>query len=358
MLFPSSKAYNSIIYFTIMLKKIASIIVLSIGVIACKHEGHQMPLNIDYPAAYVVNGQDNNVSVVQISTNKVTETISLKDAVAPHHITLSPDKKTLAIAITSTDLSGGHGGHGAKGNFKVLILDAVTGLISKTIELPKMPHNGAFNHNGTELWVGQADDVAGKVLVYNTTDWSLKNTINVGKNPSEVTFSTDGTQTYVANTGSASVTVINPINKTVRSTLTVGTDPVGAWPASNGKMYVDNETAKTISVIDVPSAAITETITLGFKPGYVAYHNLSNELWVSDATNGKAVIYHRKDNSWVKKTDINTGADAHAIAFSDDLKIAYVTNQAAHTLSVIDVATYTKTKDIPVGRMPNGITLK
>ncbi|MDX5420453.1 MAG: hypothetical protein LPK09_14655 [Hymenobacteraceae bacterium] len=340
------------------IKKSFVVVALGLALVACKHDDeHYPPLNINYNAAYVVNGQDNNISVVNLAETKVSETIRLKDAVAPHHISLSPDKKTLAVAITSTDLSGGHAGHGAEGNFKVLILDAVTGLVTKTISLPKMPHNGAFNQSGTELWIGQAED-AGKVLVYSTSDWALKHTITVGKNPSEVTFSADGTQVYVANTDAASVTVINANNKTVRATLTVGTSPVGAWPASNGKMYVDNETAKSISVIDVASATVTETFSLGFKPGYAAYHSGTHELWVSDATNGKVVVYSHNGNNWAKKTDVATGADAHAIAFSDDLKLAYVTNQAAHTLSVVDAGTYTKVKDILVGKMPNGIVLR
>jgi YVTN family beta-propeller protein len=341
-----------------MFKKFSFALALTLGLMACKHEEHEMPLNIDYPAAYVVNGQDNNISVIQLSTNKVTETIGLKNVVAPHHISLSPDKNTLAVAITSTDLSGGHGGHGSSGNYKVLIIDAKTGLITKTIDLPKMPHNGAFNTAGTELWIGQADANAGTVLIYNTADWSLKQTIAVGKNPSEVTFSTDGAYVFVANTGSASVTVINANTKVIRATLMVGADPVGAWPATNGKMYVDNETAKTISVIDVASATVTETINLGFKPGYAAYHSGTNELWVSDATNGKAVIYQRSGGTWVKKSEVITGTDAHAIAFNSDLGLAYITNQGSHTITVLNATTYAKVLNIPVGKMPNGIIVR
>jgi YVTN family beta-propeller protein len=341
-----------------MLKKISFALTLAVGLTACKHEEHEMPLNIDYPAAYVVNGLDNNISVIQLSTNKVTEKIGLKNAVAPHHISLSPDKKLLAVAITSTDLSGGHGGHGGSGNYKVLILDAKTGLITKTIDLPKMPHNGAFNTAGTELWIGQADANIGTVLIYNITDWSLKQSIVVGKNPSEVTFSNDGAFAFVANTGSASVTVIKADTKSVKATLSVGTDPVGAWPATNGKMYVDNETSKTISVIDVASTTVTETVNLGFKPGYAAYHNTLGELWVTDATDGKVVIYQRSGNSWVKKAEVATGADAHAIAFSADQNLAYITNQGANTVTVLNTTTYAKVQVIPVGKMPNGLTLK
>jgi YVTN family beta-propeller protein len=346
----------------ITFKNFSLALAIALGSMACKHDEHDIPLDIDYSAAYVVNGMDNNLSVIDLATNKVSETIQLDNAVAPHHIYLSPDKKTLAVAITSTDLSGGHGGHGhnhgGSSNYKVLILDTVTGLITKTIELTKMPHNAIFNSTGTELWIGQSDANVGSVLIYNTTDWTLKQTIPVGSSPSEVTFSTDGSTAFVANTGSASVTVINASTKAIRTTLPVGVDPVGAWPASNGKMYVDNEASKTISIIDVASLVVTETLNLGYKPGYVAYHSETNELWVTDATNGKAVIYERVSNTWAKKAEVVTGADAHAITFSPDLKQAYITNQGLNTVTVLNATTYAKVQDITVGRMPNGIVVK
>lgn len=316
-------------------------------------------LNVDYPAAYIVNGSSNDISVIQLSNDSLTETIDLNAATYPHHIYLNPAKTRLAVAITSTDLSGGHGGHGEtpKG-LKVQIIDAVTGMIDKEIKLKKMPHNAIFNSSGTELWLGQSSSVQSQVLVYNTSNWSLKNTINVGAGLSEVTFSADGTMAFACNTDDGTVTLIDANNKTIHSTLTVGADPVGAWAASNGKMYVDNETSKSISEITVSSMSVTATINLGFKPGFAAYNSNNGELWVSDATNGKVVYYTFDGSNWILQNSISTGADAHAIAFTADGSKAYVSNQGANTVSVIDVATHTISKTIVVGTKPNGIVLK
>lgn len=330
---------------------------------ACtKHDAHdelQQPLNIDYSAAYVINGQDNSVSVIKLDNNQVTETIKLHEAVAPHHIALSPDKKQIAIAITATDLSGGHGGHGGSNDgYKVVIIDAKTGLPVKSLSTTDMPHNAMYNTEGTELWVGQANSSNGKVLVYDTSNWTVKHTIQVGKSPSEVTFSADGRYAFVANTADATVTVIDKATKAMVKTLGVGNEPVGAWPAVNGKMYVDNEAGQSVSVIDVNTLTVEETLALGFKPGYVAYHSGSNELWVSNATSGSVVIYARAGDSWQKKKEVTTGADAHAILFNENLTTAYVTNQGSHTVSLINTADYTKVKDIPVGKMPNGIVIR
>lgn len=334
--------------------------ILTFAISSCmKHDVEHKMLKIDYPAAYVVNGGSNNLTVIKLSDNTVTETISLNGATFPHHIYLNPAKTKLAIAITATDLSAGHAIHtGAIAGFKVQIIDVVTGMIEKEIALSKLPHNAIFNSTGTELWIGQMDSKQSKVLVYKTSDWSLQNTINVGKGLSEVTFSNDGTMAFACNTTDGTVTLIDANLKTIHTTLTVGADPVGAWSASNNKMYVDNELSKTISEISVSSMSATATINLGFKPGYVAYHTASGELWVSDATNGKVVYYTLIGGIWTAKGNISTGSDAHAIAFNLDGTKAYVTNQGAGNVSVINVATHTVSQTIIVGSKPNGIVLK
>lgn len=320
----------------------------------------EMELNINYPAAFVVNGESNDVDVINLSDLTHQDHISLNGATFPHHINLSPDKTKLAVAITSTDLSGGHdpGGMDGMEGFKVIVLNSYTGRTEKEILLPKMPHNGVFNRDGSELWIAQEDEEQSQVLVYNTGNWRLEHTIKVGKGLSEVTFSADGSKVFAANTADATVSLIDPNTKTVLGTVPVGKDPVGAWPAANGYMYVDNETDQTVTEIAVASGAVTETIPLGFKPGYVAYHPSSQELWVSDATDGKVVFYRKANAQWAKQGDISTGADAHAIAFSKNGATAYVTNQGAGTVSVIRVANHTVSSTIPVGKKPNGLVLR
>jgi YVTN family beta-propeller protein len=345
---------------------IVSIIIVAFSISSCKkhdehnigHDGHTM-LNINYPAAYVVNGASNNLTVIKLSDNTVSETIGLNGATFPHHIYINPAKTKLAVAITSTDLSGGHAGHGgATAGLKVQIIDAITGSIDKEISLPKMPHNAIFNSQGTELWIGQFDTIQSQVLIYKTSDWTLQNTINVGKGLSEVTFSNDGSMAFACNTMDGTVTLIDANTKMIQTTLTVGADPVGAWSASNGKMYVDNEMSQTISEISVSSMTVISTINLAFKPGYVAYHTSSGELWVSNATDGKVAYYTLVSGVWTLQGNIVTGADAHAITFNSDGTKAYVTNQGSGSVSVIDVATHIVSQTIAVGTKPNGIVIK
>lgn len=316
-------------------------------------------LGINYPALFIINGGDEHVSVINLDHDIVSDSIMLMNAPAPHHVYISPDKTQMAIAITATDLSGGHGGHGGmSGNFNVQIVNTITGETVKEIPLEAMPHNAVYSPDGTELWIGQSIEPRGKVHVYNTADYSLKATVDVGMQPSEVTFTWDGHTVFVANTADNTVTVIDPATKSVRKTIPVGKAPVGAWPASNGMMYVDNEESETISEIDPLTGTIVNTIDLGFMPGYVAYRSTAGELWVSDATNGAVAVYAVVAGTWTLQQKVSSGPGAHAIVFARNNTKAYITNQNDGTVSVVDAVAKTKIKDIMVGSKPNGIGIK
>ena len=327
---------------------------------ACKKKKDEEPAttppvstDITYSAAYVVNGGSNSISVIDLSTNQVKRTISLS-ASWPHHLAINSAKTKITIGVPGMDFSGGHSGMmGMPG--KYIVLDAITGAILKTITLPMMNHNCIFSPDGTEIWTAQMDSV-GTVLVYDASTYTLKNTINVGKDPLEVTFSADGSMAYVANSSSNTVTCITVSTKMVMMSTAVGMEPIGAWTGSNNKMYVDNEAGQSITVVDVASMTIDETVSLGFMPGMVVYEGSMNELWVTDPNGGKIHYFQRMSGVWMNMGNIVCGAGPHAIAFKG--MTAYVTNQLAGTVSVIDAMNKVKMQDIPVGVKPNGITIK
>lgn len=311
--------------------------------------------DMSYNAAYVVNGGSNSISVIDLTTNEVKRTINISSSMWPHHVYINNAKTKIAMGVPGMDLSGGHNINTTGMTGKFLVLDAVNGSVLKSQNLPMMNHNAVFSPDGTEIWTSQMDSM-GTVLVYDATTFILKNTINVGMMPAEVTFSSDGLMAFVANGMSDDVTAINVFSKNIMATIPVGMGPVGAWAGSNNKMYVDNEAGHTISVIDVTTMTVEETVTLGFMPGMAAYNSTMNELWVTDPDNGKVHYWTRSGIVWIHGGELSTGAGAHAIAFNG--MTGYITNQMAGTVSVIDVMSHSKTKDITVGTKPNGIAIK
>ncbi len=308
---------------------------------------------IDYDALFVVNGASNSVSVINTSTNKVTGTIKLKNAVYLHHIYMNADGSKLALAVPGMDMSGGHDvemAHEMPGI--VFLLDATTGATLKSRKLTSMNHNAIFSPDGSEIWTSQMGVSGGSVAVLSATTLKDKSSVAVGMGPEEVTFSHDGTYAYVANSTDGTVSVIDSASKEVVKTVTVGATPVGAWQSPSGMSYVDNEHDMTISAIDQATLTVKRTYNLGFKPGYVAYAP-NGELWVTNSDAGSVVI--QMTDMDMKMGEIATGEGAHAIAFSGDGKMGYITNQVANTVSVIDIKSKKVTATIPVGKKPNGM---
>jgi YVTN family beta-propeller protein len=323
----------------------------------CGGDSSSVPIKaVDRDAVFVVNGASSTISVLDAASLESLGTIRLEDSPFPHHISLSPDRDSLVVAIPGADLSeghgGGHAGHGVKG--ELLLLDARTGATRAARQFDAMNHNGAFSPDGTEVWTAQMT-MPGSVVVLDAKTLAPRQTIAVGNMPAEVTFSPDGRYAFVANGDSDSVTVIDAATKTVVKTVSVGANPVGAWPGNDGLMYVDNEDGKSLTAIDASTHAVVRTYPLGFTPAMAATAP-NGELWVTDTENGRLVFFAA--GTTTSQQALATGEGAHAITFSPDGATAFVTNQAAGTVSVVDVASRSLRKTLTVGDKPNGLVFR
>lgn len=113
---------------------------------------------------------------------------------------------------------------------------------------------------------------------------------------------------YVANQGAGTVSVINATTGALTDTISVGSEPYGL--VVNGtELYVANTGSDTVSVIDTTTNTVTDTISVGIKPYYVA--------------------------------TIGTNV--------------YVTNGGSNTVSVISALSHSVSNTIPVGAYPRGI---
>lgn len=310
-------------------------------------------------ALFVVNGGSNSITAILVGSNTVAGTIALKNSPYPHHVSLSPDRALLALAVPGMDLSGGHtgGGHSGGGHAMagtVLILDATTGETKASRRFDYPNHNASFSPDGKEIWTSQMA-APGTVLVLDAGTLATQQTLKVGDSPAEVTFTVDGKYAFVANGKSNNVSVFDVSTKTLVKTIAVGTDPVGAWPGRDTLMYVDNESAQTITAIHGGTLEVVRTYLLGFTPGMAATAT-NGDLWVTDSDNGKVVIFPA--GSTVKSGEVAVGAGAHGLAFSRDEKTAFVSNQAAGTVSVIDVGSLTVKGTVTVGEKPNGMVIR
>ncbi len=312
---------------------------------------------IDFDAVYVVNGGASSLSVIDAERNEVAGTIELHSADYPHHVYLSPDRSHLLVAVPGMDFSGGHAAaHRSSGGPEgsVLLLDALTGSLQGYVRTQTSNHNALYTVDGKEIWTAIAG-TPGRVLVLDPETLAVRQEIRVGSGPAEVTFSNDGMYSFVAATGSDQVTVVETATKKVARTIDVGRAPVGAWQGKNGLAYVDNEIDASLTTIDTRTLDVLGTSYLGFVPGMVALGPDGN-VWVADPNGHRVVLRNAKGDTVVG--EIAADAGAHGIVFRPDGKFAYVSNELASTVTVIDVERRAPVKALAVGKKPNGMVAR
>ncbi len=246
---------------------------------------------LEAQTAYVTNRGDNNVSVIDVSTEMVTNTIPV--GLAPMRVAFTPDGSTAFVTNASNDNS-------------VSVIDVSMEMVTNTITVGSTPIGVAITPDGSTAYI--TNFVDDNVSVIDVSTEMVTNTITVGDGPRGVAITPDGSTAYVVNGLDANVSVIDVSSEMVTNTIGgTGTQEVAFTP-DGSTAYV---TGSNVSVIDVSTEMVTNTITVGSNPV--------------------------------------------GVAFTPDGSKAYVTNFSSDTVSVIDVSTEMVTNTITVGDGPTGV---
>ncbi|MFY9983851.1 MAG: YncE family protein [Chthoniobacterales bacterium] len=107
-------------------------------------------------------------------------------------------------------------------------------------------------------------------------------TIPVGPQPQGVVVSPNSETVYVANIGSASVSVINAATNTVTFTISVGNTPDGLAITPDGTtLYVANNADNTVSVIATSNNSVTATVAVPERPAGPVVSPDGTQVYVS-----------------------------------------------------------------------------
>ena len=107
----------------------------------------------------------------------------------------------------------------------VSVIDLSTNTVTTTITVGTNPRSVAVNPAGTYAYVGNYN--SNNVSVIDLSTNTVTTTIPVGTGPYAIAINPAGTYAYVTNYGTATVSVIDLSTNTVTTTITVGTDPYG-----------------------------------------------------------------------------------------------------------------------------------
>lgn len=145
--------------------------------------------------------------------------------------------------------------------------------------------------------------------------------------------------------------------------------------ARAARVFVSNETAGTVAVIDPASGAVEHTIAVGKRPRGIRLSRDGKQLLV--ALSGSPIAPPGVDESKLPPPDraadgiglvdlatrtlvrtYDSGQDPEAFDLSLDGRTLYVSNEETAEMSVIDLQSGTLIKRVPVGEEPEGVTTR
>lgn len=313
--------------------------------------------------AYVANNNNdgivggNTVSVLDLATNTLKQTISDVSFNEPYTVTINATG-TKAYVTNS-------------GGSTITIIDIATNTVTGTITGFDGPSGMAIMPNGTTAYVnnygasggvGSGNGTTVRVVDLNTNT-IVGSAITVGQAPAALAVSPDGAFIYTVNyvdgnPATGTMSIIRTSDNAVVGTIPGFSGPFNIVVAADGKhAYVTNfgsnnfsPVGTTLSVVDLTNRIIVDYITLGTQPsgvaltpnGRFAYVTIYNTLYLgpnfTNLTAGEGTVrIVDLCNDEVLCPVLVTGGSPAEIAISHNGKFAYVTNYSSNTVSVFTI---------------------
>ena len=283
--------------------------------------------------AFILNSSGSSISVIDMTTRQEIRRIpALRE---PHHLTLSPDGKSLLVGDTA-------------GN-QMLFLDPATGAVQRRVPVAD-PYHLAFSPDGKFLVVnGLARD---QVDVYNPATMTLIKRFPLRSMPSHLDFSPDSRVAFVSLQGTDQLAAIDLVNMKVLWTEPCGPTPAGVlW--HRGRVLVANMGGDHVAAIDPATGKIVERIVTGKGAHTIFLSPDKKILWVNNRVQGTTVSLNAETLKPIRVYNIPGGPDD--IDFAPDGKL-WITRRFAERVAVLDPETGDY-ETIKVGRSPHGLWL-
>lgn len=135
-------------------------------------------------------------------------------------------------------------------------------------------------------------------------------------------------------------------------------------PAFGERLYVSNERAGTVQVLDTATGRVVTSARIGNRPRGLALSPDGKRLYVAVSwwrdgkrpRSGKERIAALDARTLEHLRDYPAGTDPECVAVSPDGKRLYLSNEDAGTASIVDVASGKTLATVIVGTEPEGVT--
>lgn len=283
--------------------------------------------------AFILNSGAASISVIDMTSLKEARRIPV--AREPHHLVLSPDRRSLLVGDSS-------------GN-EMLFLDPDSGAIQKRMPVSD-PYQFGFSPDARFFTVAAL--ARNQIDIYDGATLNRLKRFEVRKTPSHLDYSPDSSVVFVSLQDSDSLIAIDLKTLTTRWIGKVGKDPAGViW--HHGHVLVANMGTDYVSRVRPTDGKEIERIVTG-KGAHTVFRSPETKvLWVNNRADGTTVALDPTTLKVTKTFRIGGGPDD--IDFAPGGKL-WITRRWAEKVAVLDPATGV-IEDIKVGRSPHGLWL-
>ena len=286
--------------------------------------------------AVVLNSDDDSLSVIDTSTYK--ETARTYVGRAPHHLIVTPDGKTLIIAL-------------AEGNALALV-DRATGMLEKRIEASD-PYQIGFSPD--DKWFVSNSLRLNRIDIYDAKDYQLVHRLPAPTMPSHIGFSPDSKTVYVTLQGTGNLIAIDLASGKTVWTVPIGRQPAGVMVRPSGTILAAIMGTDHFVEVDPKDGKIIRAVHTGRGTHNFLLSPDGKVLYVSNRVASTIAVLDPETLD-VKGT-LTAPGGPDDMAISVDGKELWATGRWRASVDVIDRDTGTLKATIPVGRSPHGIFL-
>lgn len=289
---------------------------------------------------YISNSGSNNVAVFNKSTREVVGMIAT--GIEPRGIALDQNSKRAYVALSGEDA--------------VDVIDVTAGDVINRIRLNSGDRPGELSLTPDKRLLLTANTGSDTVSFIDPFSLIELSRVSVGDNPVSLLIDNAGRRAYVFNTYSDNVSVIDIANRVVISTIATESSPLrGQLNRKGDSLYIVHEFSPYLIAIDPFSFAILKRIFVGIGADYLKVDSRTDMLYLG--RRGEPIMEIYDPFSFIAGDIINIGTGVSFITIDGEENNIYAIAKERNTVLVISISGKKIIGEIDAGESPYWVTM-
>lgn len=243
------------------------------------------------------------------------------------------------------------------GTDSITVFDKRQGQVASVILTGQGPKGFVISPVESKAYVALSDDDGIDVIDIPSGEVNERFRLNAGDRPQELVITPDGRFLLSVNSGSNTVSIIDPRSLIELSRINVGNEPNSILLDCTGrKAYVFNKGSNTISILDIPNRSLSSTIsTQDLGPLRGQFNRRCDRLYVFYERSPHMSVINTNTMSETKKIFVGIGVSAIKVDTRTDM--VYVGKRYERRVDIYDPFSLMPIDFIDAGGGVNYITI-